>query len=74
MTTTQISAWIMLVFCGLWSGGILIFAVERTDLWRRMPLEQYVQLANIMVKRVRKAEKILDKTRAALNAGEESPR
>jgi hypothetical protein len=42
MTRTQISAWIMLVFCGLWSGGILIFAVERTNLWRRMPLEQYV--------------------------------
>ena len=41
MTITQISAWIMLVCCGLWSGGILIFAVERTDLWRRMPLEQY---------------------------------
>ena len=41
MTRTQISAWIMLVFCGLWSGGILIFAVERTNLWRRMPLEQY---------------------------------
>jgi hypothetical protein len=41
MTITQISAWIMLVFCGLWSGGIFIFAVERTDLWRRMPLEQY---------------------------------
>ena len=41
MTRTQISAWIMLFFCGLWSGGILIFAVERTNLWRRMPLEQY---------------------------------
>lgn len=41
MTRNQISAWIMLVFCGLWSGGILIFAVERTNLWRRMPLEQY---------------------------------
>ena len=38
MTRTQISAWIMLVFCELWSGGILIFAVERTNLWRRMPL------------------------------------
>jgi hypothetical protein len=25
----------------LWSGGILIFAVERTNLWQRMPLEQY---------------------------------
>ena len=41
MTITQISAWIMLVSCGLWAGGILIFAVERTDLWRRMPIDQY---------------------------------
>jgi anthrone oxygenase-like protein len=41
MTITQISAWIMLVFCGLWAGGILIFAVERTNLWRRMPIDQY---------------------------------
>jgi len=31
----------MLVFCGLWTGGILIFAVERTNLWRRMPINQY---------------------------------
>ena len=42
MTITQISAWIMLVSCGLWAGGILIFAVERTNLWQRMPIDQYV--------------------------------
>lgn len=41
MTITQISAWIMLVSCGLWAGGILIFAVERTNMWRRMPIDQY---------------------------------
>ena len=41
MTITKISAWIMLVSCGLWAGGILIFAVERTNLWRRMPIDQY---------------------------------
>jgi len=41
MTIAQISAWIMLISCGLWAGGILIFAVERTNLWRRMPVEQY---------------------------------
>ena len=41
MTTAQISAWIMLVSSGLWAGGILIFAVERTNLWRRMPIDQY---------------------------------
>ena len=29
MTRIQISAWIMLVFRGLWSGGILIFAEHR---------------------------------------------
>ena len=41
MTTVQVSAWTMLVFCGLWTGGILIFAVERTNLWHRMPVDQY---------------------------------
>ena len=41
MTIAQISAWIMLISCGLWAGGILIFAVERTNLWRRMPVDQY---------------------------------
>src|SRR5215831_18793358 len=41
MTLLKISAWLMLFFGGLWAGGILIFAVERTNLWRRMPIEQY---------------------------------
>jgi hypothetical protein len=41
MTSTQISAWLMLFFGGLWAGGILIFAVERTNLWQRMPIDQY---------------------------------
>ena len=41
MTISQISAWIMLVSCGLWAGGILIFTVERTNPWRRMPIDQY---------------------------------
>ena len=41
MTITKFSAGIMLVSCGLWAGGILIFAVERTNLWRRMPIDQY---------------------------------
>jgi Dihydroprymidine dehydrogenase domain II, 4Fe-4S cluster len=31
----------MLVSCALWAGGIFIFAVERTHLWRRMPIDQY---------------------------------
>jgi hypothetical protein len=41
MTTTQLAAWVMLVFGGLFSGAILIVAVERVNLWRRMPVEQY---------------------------------
>lgn len=41
MTLAQASGLIMVFFCGLWAGGILIFAVERTNLWRRMPVEQY---------------------------------
>src|SRR5215813_3134700 len=41
MTLLKISAWLMLFFGGLWAGGILIFAVERTNLWRRMPIQQF---------------------------------
>jgi uncharacterized membrane protein len=41
MTALQISAWAMLVFCGLWAGGILVVAVDRTHVWRRMPVDQY---------------------------------
>jgi hypothetical protein len=40
VTSTQISAWLALFFGGLWAGGILIFAVERTNLWQRMPIDQ----------------------------------
>lgn len=42
MTTAGVGAWLMLVGGGLWAGGILMFAMERTNLWRRMPVEQYV--------------------------------
>ena len=42
MTITQLAAWVMLAFGGLFSGGILIVAVERVNLWRRMPVDQYV--------------------------------
>jgi hypothetical protein len=38
---TQIGSWLMLVAGGLFAGGILVVAVERTSLWRRMPVEQY---------------------------------
>jgi hypothetical protein len=41
MTLTQIGSWLMLAAGGLFAGGILIFAVERTNLWRRMPVDQY---------------------------------
>ena len=42
MTITQLAAWVMLAFGGLFSGAILVFAVERVNLWRRMPVDQYV--------------------------------
>jgi Domain of unknown function (DUF1772) len=42
MTTTQLSAWLMLAFGGLYSGAILFYAVDRVHLWRRMPVDQYV--------------------------------
>jgi hypothetical protein len=37
----EISTWLMLFCGGLWAGGILIFAVDRTSVWRRMSIEQY---------------------------------
>jgi hypothetical protein len=42
MTTTQLAAWVMLAFGGLYSGAILFYAVDRTHVWRRMPVDQYV--------------------------------
>jgi hypothetical protein len=42
MTITHASAWLMVSFAGLFSGGELIVAVERLNLWRRMPVDQYV--------------------------------
>jgi hypothetical protein len=41
MTLAQIGSWLMLTSGGLFAGGILVVAVERTHLWRRMPVEQY---------------------------------
>jgi Domain of unknown function (DUF1772) len=41
MTLLGISTWLMLASGGLWAGGILLVAVERTNQWRRMPIEQY---------------------------------
>jgi hypothetical protein len=42
MTITHIAGWLMIAFGGLFAGGILIVAVERVNLWRRMPVDQYV--------------------------------
>ena len=42
MTTTQLAAWVMLAFGGLYSGAILVYAVDRVHVWRRMPIDQYV--------------------------------
>jgi hypothetical protein len=42
MTSTQLAAWVMLAFGGLYSGAILIYAVDRVHVWRRMPVDQYV--------------------------------
>jgi hypothetical protein len=42
MTITHLAAWLMLAAGGLFSGGIFYVAVERVNLWRRMPIDQYV--------------------------------
>jgi hypothetical protein len=41
MMLAQLGSWVMLASGGLFAGGILVVAVERTNLWRRMPVEQY---------------------------------
>lgn len=38
----RISTIIMLVADGLWAGVIFFYAVERVNLWRRMPIDQFV--------------------------------
>ncbi|HZC10840.1 MAG TPA: anthrone oxygenase family protein [Mycobacterium sp.] len=42
MTITHLNAWLMVVAGGLFSGGIFYIAVERLNLWQRMPVDQYV--------------------------------
>ena len=42
MTTTQLAAWVMLALGGLYGGVILICAVDRVHLGRRIPVDQYV--------------------------------
>jgi hypothetical protein len=42
VTTAHLSAWLMIAAGGLYSGAILIYAVDRVHLWRRMPVDQYV--------------------------------
>lgn len=42
MTVSSISSWLMVVAGGIFAGGIFFVAVERVNLWGRMPVEQYV--------------------------------
>ncbi len=42
MTISHLAAWLMVTFGGLFAGGILVVGVERVNLWRRMPVDQYV--------------------------------
>jgi hypothetical protein len=42
MMVTHFSAWLMVAAGGLFSGGIFFVAVERLNLWQRMPVDQYV--------------------------------
>ena len=40
--TEQVAAFLMLAPGGLWAGVVLFYAVERVNLWGRMPMDQYV--------------------------------
>lgn len=41
MSIVSISAWVMTMAGGIFTGGVFFVAVERINLWRRMPVEQY---------------------------------
>jgi Domain of unknown function (DUF1772) len=41
VTTTYLSAWLMIAAGGLFTGGIFTIAVERLNIWQRMPIDQY---------------------------------
>jgi hypothetical protein len=38
----RVATAIMLIPCALWAGGVGFYAVERVNLWSRMPVDQYV--------------------------------
>lgn len=40
-TAARIGTLVMLIPGGVWAGIIVAYAVERTSLWARMPIEQY---------------------------------
>lgn len=41
MNSLQISAWIMLMFTAMWAGGILMYRVDRVEVWKRMTVLEY---------------------------------
>ncbi|WP_374946062.1 DUF1772 domain-containing protein [Agreia sp.] len=38
----RLAALVMLTSSGIWTGIVICYAIERVDLWHRMPIEQYV--------------------------------
>ena len=42
MTVDSMISWLMVVAGGMFAGGIFFVAVERVNLWGRMPVDQYV--------------------------------
>lgn len=38
----RVAALVMLVPAAVWTGIVILYAVERVNLWARMPIEQYV--------------------------------
>lgn len=71
----RIAALVMLVASGIWAGIILCYAVERVNLWQRMPITQYAVDFKRSIPRVDPLQPILailaiiGATVFALNAG-----
>jgi Domain of unknown function (DUF1772) len=41
VSNLQVAAWLMVVFCGIWTGGINVIAVDRLSVWNRMSIQEY---------------------------------
>jgi hypothetical protein len=59
MSTLKVAIFVTMFAGGIWLGVIVAIAVERTSVWKRMPLDQYVVDFRRSVRRVDPMQPIL---------------